>query len=588
MSVWWRRRLSAVVMGGLVIALGVPMAAAAAPSTASTTASLYVVSDTSGGGSSAAAADVSAVGGGLVSSLDALGAVSASLSSAQVAALGANPNVVVTPDVAISAEDASTATTSRAPAAVFPQQTGATQLWSQGDTGSGVNVAVIDTGIDNLPDFAGRLVGGVDLTGEGNPFQDDYGHGTFVAGLIAGDGASSNGAYTGEAPGAGLVSVKVAGATGQTDLATLLAGIGWVIQNRVALHIGVLNISFGVAPFESTVLNPLDQAVEAAWRSGLVVVTAAGNAGPFNGTILSPGDDPLVITAGALDDQGSTSSSGDTMTAFSSVGPTDPDGWFKPDLVASGRSVVSLRAPGSTVDQQFPSARIGTGNFVGSGTSFSAAITSGAAALLLQTDHGASPNDVKARLLLGATPGPVGNPFVDGHGELNLPGALATGPGNSVHLSSVPPGDPTAWGQTVSLFQTWLDSTWNPANYYGTGSAWNGTSWNGTSWNGSAWNGSAWNGSAWNGSAWNGTSWNGTSWNGSAWNGSAWNGSAWNGSAWNGTSWNGSAWNGSAWNGSAWNGTSWNGTSWNGTSWNGTSWNGTSWNGTSWNGASWG
>jgi len=614
--------MAVAALGALLgVAVAVPGSAFAAGSTGllgsvtsplSGSTGLYLVTDTSAATASAAAFDATGVGGQVVQSNDTEQTVAAVLNSAEVSALSAMPGVQVTPNVGIAVQDTGTTTSTRAPAAVFPQQTGATQLWAQGDTGQGVNVAVVDTGIDNLPDFAGRLIGGVDLSGGNNAFQDDYGHGTFVAGLIAGNGASSNGTYVGEAPGAGLVSVKVAGANGQTDLATVLAGINWVISNHIALHIGVMNLSLGMVPFESTVSNPLDQAVERAWSAGIVVVASAGNAGPFNGTILSPGDDPLVITAGALDDQGSTSPSGDTIPSFTSVGPTNPDGWPKPDVVASGRSVVSLRAPGSTVDQNFPSARIGTANFVGSGTSFSAAVTSGAAALVLGALHGASPNDVKGRLLTGAAPGPVGNPFVDGHGMVSVPGALAVAPGNSLHMQQTAPTQPTQWGATVSLTQTWQTSGWNPANYScpasggnGTssggpgcfnGSSWNGSSWNGSSWNGSSWNGSSWNGSSWNGFAWGATPWSGSSWNGSSWNGSSWNGSSWNGSSWNGSSWNGSSWNGSngsSWNGSngsSWNGSngsSWNGGAWNGSAWNGSAWNGSAWNGSAWNGSAW-
>jgi serine protease AprX len=443
--------------------------------------------------------------------------------------LSALPGLGVTPDLPVSVASAGFSATvaSRPPAAVFPATTGASQLVANGTDGHGVRVAVLDTGIANLPDFAGRLLSGVDLSGEHNPNQDSYGHGTFVAGLIAGNGASSGGQYVGEAPGADLIPVKVAGASGQTDLATVILGVGWVVAHQSSDHIGVLNMSLGFAPITSTVLNPLDMAVEAAWHSGIAVVTSAGNAGPFNGTILSPGDDPLVITVGSLDDQGTASPADDTMSPFSSVGPTSPDGWFKPDLAAPGRSVVSLRAPGSTIDRLYSSARVGSANFVGSGTSFSAAITSGAAALVLQGGT-VAPDSLKAKLLGAATAGPVGNPFVDGHGSLNAYWATLAG-----NVSLTQPGLllPTLPGTTVSLQGTW-----------------NGTAWNGTAWNGSVWNGTAWNGTAWNGTAWNGTAWNGTAWNGTAWNGTAWNGTAWNGTAWNGTAWNGTAWNGSAWN----------------------------------------
>ena len=138
----------------------------------------------------------------------------------------------------------------------------------------------------------------------------------------------------------------MAGASGQTDLATVIAGVGWTIANQSNDNISVLNMSLGYLPVESTVLDPLDQAVEPAWEAGITVVTSAGNSGPDNGTVLSPGDDPLVITTGAIDDGAQADPASDTMTTFSSVGPTNPDGWFKPDLVTSGRSVVSLRDPG--------------------------------------------------------------------------------------------------------------------------------------------------------------------------------------------------------------------------------------------------
>ena len=495
---------------------------------------------------------LSGVGATPGNTLSFVNAVTTQLNSAEVTLLEAVPGIVVTPDLTVNVEG-SVNPSGHAPSDAFSLQTGASQLWAQGITGAGVNVAVLDTGIQALPDFSGRMVDGVDLSGGGNPWQDSYGHGTFVAGLIAGNGASSNGAYTGEAPGAGLVSVKVAGASGQTDLATVIAGVGWTISNQNADNIRVLNMSLGYLPIESTVVDPLDQAVEKAWQSGITVVTSAGNSGPGNGSITSPGDDPLVITSGAVDDGAQANPANDTMTTFSSVGPTNPDGWFKPDLVTSGRSVVSLRDPGSTIDTQNPSARVGSANFVGSGTSFSAAVTSGAAALLLSADPSYTPNTVKGTLLGTTAPGPVGDPFVDGHGILNVAAAAGAAP---MTLNQPVPATSNQLGQNVNLEAAGSMSSWNPGNW--TGSTWNGSTWNGSTWNGSTWNGSTWNGSTWNGSTWNGSTWNGSTWNGSTWNGSTWNGSTWNGSTWNGSTWNGSTWNGSTWNGSTWNGSTWN------------------------------
>jgi serine protease AprX len=517
-----------------VAVLALPTTAQAGLLGGSTTT--YIVSEPAGSIAGAFNA-ITSVGASVGVNLGFVNAATAQLTPLQVTLLQLVPGVVLTPDVNVALQG--TFASTRAPAAVYPEQTGASSLWSQGDTGAGVNVAVLDTGIDAaLPDLAGRVVGGVDLSGGGNPFVDSYGHGTFVSGLIASDGASSDGQYMGEAPGAGLVAVKVAGASGQTDLATIIEGVGWTIANAATDNIRVLNMSLGYVPLESTAIDPLDQAVEKAWDAGIVVVASAGNDGPDNGTIFSPGDDPLVITAGAVDDQGQTNPADDVMTTFSAVGPTSPDGWFKPDLVAPGRSVVSLRDPGSTIDTDYSSARVGSANFVGSGTSFSAAITSGAAALVLADHPTDTPSMVKAALLGTTTPGPVGDPFVDGHGILDVAAAAAAAPMN---VFESPVTLPTLNGTTVSLENTWVLSSWDPALWAGlsvsvpvvTSPLGTGLSWTGATWNSSAWNSSAWNSSAWNSSAWNSSAWNSSAWNSSAWNSSAWNSSAWNSSAWN-------------------------------------------------------
>jgi serine protease AprX len=477
------------------------------------------------------------LGGTILSTFHLIKGVVALIPTALEPALDALPGITVTPDAAVNVQSAPESTGPHTPSDAFLQETGAGQMAAQGDTGRGVTVAVLDTGIDNLPDFSGRLIGGVDLTGGNNPFQDSYGHGTFVAGLIAGNGASSNGQYSGEAPGARLVSIKVAGLTGVTHLSTLITGLQWAVDHEGLYGIRVLNLSLGYQSSQSTVINPLDQAVQAVWNAGISVVTSAGNAGPFNGTILSPGDDPMVITVGALDDMATPSPADDEMADFSSAGPTTADGWAKPDLVTSGRSVVSLAAPGSTIDTQYRSAQVGAANFVGSGTSFSAAITSGAAALVLADNPGLTPNEVKARLLGTTTPGPIGNPFVDGHGALDAYAAATAGPMEYNQSATGLLG--TVLGATVSLSPTGSADTWNP-------NLWSGVSWDHGS--GQAWVGWAWNGSAWNGWAWNDGGWAGAAWNGEDWKGWAWNDAGWAGSAWAGAAWNGSAWNSSGWN----------------------------------------
>jgi serine protease AprX len=535
----WKGRIAAA--SAVVVAVLAGTSVAGVPAASASDTETVIVSST---GLLSPVLAVLNVGGTILTQYHLIDAVDAIIPTAAEPLLAALPGITVTLDISVSVQSTPESTGPHTPSDAFLPETGATRLAAAGDTGQGVTVAVLDTGIDNLPDFAGRLIGGVDLTSENNPFQDSYGHGTFVAGLIGGNGASSNGQYSGEAPSAKLVSVKVAGADGTTHLGTLISGLQWAVDHRSTYGIKVVNISMGFQPTQSTVSNPVDAAVEATWKSAIAVVTSAGNAGPFNGTILSPGDDPLAITAGALDDMATTSVSDDEMTDFSSVGPTSPDGWVKPDLVASGRSVVSLAVPGSTIYDKYPSARVGAANFVGSGTSFSAAITSGAAALVLADNPGLTPNQVKARLLGTADPGPVGNPFVDGHGALNAYAAATAGPMN---LSQSAGGlIATRPGTTVSLTPTRPVDTWN-VNLWsgitwsqppGTGWAWNGIAWNGGDWNGWAWNNGAWNSAAWNGAAWNGANWSGWAWNDSAWSGSAWDGSAWVGWAWNSSAWN--------------------------------------------------
>ncbi len=512
----------AAALAGTSIA-GVPAASASATET-------VIVTST---GLLGAAEAVLGMNGTIVTQYHLINAVDATILTAAEPLLAALPGISVTPDASVSVQSTTESTGPHTPSDAALQETGATRLAS----------AVMDTGIDNVPDFSGRLIGGVDLTNEGDPYQDSYGHGTFVAGLIAGDGASSAGRYSGEAPAAQLVSVKVAGADGLTHLGTLISGLQWAVDHRSRYGIKILNLSLGFKSAQSTVTNPLDQAVEAVWNAGIAVVASAGNTGPFNGSILSPGDDPLVITAGALDDMATVSVTDDEMNDFSAVGPTVADGWVKPDLVTSGRSVVSLSAPGSTIYTDHPSARIGAANFVGSGTSFSAAITSGAAALVLADSPGLTPNQLKARLLGTTSPGPVGNPFVDGHGALNAYAAAISGPVN-FHQSTAGL-IPALLGTAISLTPTGPADTWNVK-------LWSGVSFNQPPPGGQAWNGWAWNGGDWNGWAWTGRAWNNGEWAGAEWNAEAWTGRAWNNGEWAGSAWAGAAWAGAAWSSSAW------------------------------------
>jgi serine protease AprX len=254
--------------------------------------------------------------------------------------------------------------------------------------GRGVGVGVLDTGIAASGDLAGRVVASADLSGEWS-FTDSYGHGTFMAGLIAGSG--QGGGPAGVAPGADLVDLKVAGADGATTLGQVLAAMQLADAARDRFNLRVLNVSLG-APADDPATAPLTEAVERLWADGVTVVAASGNDG---GGVDAPGLDPYVVTVGAVDPAGA-------VPSWSSRGP-DFAGRAKPDLVAPGVGLVGLRAPGSTVDLANPEARVGDRYIRGSGTSMSTAVVAGAAALVAAAHPEWGPDRVKAALTRTAT-----------------------------------------------------------------------------------------------------------------------------------------------------------------------------------------
>src|SRR6266852_8132534 len=246
---WWKKgRIAAAGAAAVAALAGTSMAGVPAAS-ASPSETVIVTAD----GLLSPAAAVLEVGGTVLTQYHLIDGVDALIPTAEEPLLAAMPGITVTPDVSVSVQSTTESTGPHTPSDAFLQETGSTRLASGGDTGQGVTVAVLDTGIDNLPDCAGRLVGGVDLTRENNPYQDSDGHGTFVAGLIAGHGSSSNGQYSGEAPGARLVSIKVAGAGGTTHLGTLISGLQWAVDHQSRYGIKVLNLSLGFKSALSTV-----------------------------------------------------------------------------------------------------------------------------------------------------------------------------------------------------------------------------------------------------------------------------------------------------------------------------------------------
>jgi serine protease AprX len=375
--------------------------------------------------------------------------------------------------------------------------------------GAGVTVALLDTGVVPSPDFGGRVVESVDFTSDRDGI-DRFGHGTHMGGIIAGDGSLSVGQWSGVAPGADLVSLKVARADGSTDVSVVLAALQWIVANRDRLHIRVLNLSFGTDGQQSYAVDPLDYAVERVWNDGIVVVVAAGNRGPAPGTIDKPADDPYVVTVG------SASAAGVDPALFSSTGPTQ-DGIQKPDLLAPGVGVVSLRATGSTLDALYPGARVGDAYFKGSGTSQAAAIVSGIAALMLGADPSLTPDEVKGALLATAQQ-TSGVPLVDAGAAVDAAAAVdqpppanggltfSSGLGlleaarGSVHVARLVDGlTVPVVGELDVLGQPWDPNAWT-ANW-SSALFWDPVFWSGASW--APWDAKTWSAKTWSTDTWN-------------------------------------------------------------------------------------
>ena len=279
-------------------------------------------------------------------------------------------------------------------------------------TGKGVTVAVVDTGIaGDLPDLKGadgrsRVVASVTVHPDAKTAGDTIGHGTHIAGLIAGNGAKRNGAlrgrYLGVAPEAELVSVKVSDDQGSITVADVISGLQAVVELKDQLSIDVANVSLNSSVAESPATDPLAAAAEVVWRNGVTVVAAAGNRGSAPDAVgYGPGNDPFVITVGALDDQGTRPMRDDLVPAWSSRGVTQT-GVAKPEIAAPGSRLISLLAPGSLYAQQCPECVVDGAYLRLGGTSMAAGVVSGAVAALLQRHPDWSPDQIKGALMAGA------------------------------------------------------------------------------------------------------------------------------------------------------------------------------------------
>jgi serine protease AprX len=437
--------------------------------------------------------------------------------------------------------------TTQTPMGSVAWATGADAVWTKGITGKGVGVALIDTGVTRVEGLTGsNVVNGPDLSFESQDSRlrhvDKFGHGTHLAGIIAGQNSIKKDGFSGIAPGVKLTSIKVGVTNGAVDVSQTIAAIDWVVEHRnddPKNPIRVVNLAYGTDGTQDYKVDPLTFAVENAWRKGIVVVVAAGNGG-VDSKLANPAYDPYVLTVGATDTRNTADVRDDSIASFSSRGTKART----VDVVAPGRSIASLRAPSSLLDQDHENARSGTRFFRGSGTSQASAVVSGAVALMLQARPKLTPDAVKDLIKRSARAVRPVTALDSGVGALNvwdayqwvIPAGVqswpkATGTGSlekargTVHVvdngvtlsgerSILGPFDSKVWATATAKETAWSGGSWMGIAMTGDGyasangqSTWSGRTWSARTWSGRTWSGRTWSGRTWSGMTWVGNSW---------------------------------------------------------------------------------
>jgi serine protease AprX len=427
---------------------------------------------------------------------------------------------------------------------------GAHASWQAGYTGKGIGVALIDTGVAPVQGLtSGNVVQGPDLSFDSQDpdfaHLDAYGHGTHMASIIAGrDAAGTPGSYAnptqfnGIAPDATLVNVKVGASDGSVDVTQVIAAMDWVVEHNADYDIRVISLSYGTDSTASNSTDPLAFAVENAWKHGVVVVVSGGNDGRSWLTLADPASDPYVLAVGAADTQGTPSAVDDTVPDWSTRGSNTRH----VDVVAPGVSVLGLKVPGAFADERNPLARVGTRFAKASGTSQAAAVVSGEVALLLQSNPGLTPDQVKRQVMSTASPFSSTTNIYRGNGTTDVRMAqtkpvnssaqptqfFGTGTGSiagSRGTSLVDDGYGALSGN-VDIFGRRFDSAaWARAT--AAGNAWVGGSWMGVRMTGSGWTAGAWPVTTWTPADWNARMWRSADWDARMWRSADFSSTGW-------------------------------------------------------------
>jgi len=433
--------------------------------------------------------------------LDLINGISLDLKANRLAQLAKIPGLTITPDA--PAHPTGSVYTSNQ---LWVPNTGVDKLWNaplspnSAKTQSDLvapTIAVVDSGVDasKVADFGGRVIQQVNLsTLPNNSPGDGRGHGTFVAGIAAGQAPG----YAGASPKSNIVSLDVMDDTGTARTSDVIAAAQWILANKDKYNIKVANFSLHASNSSSFTHDPLDKAVEKLWFGGVTVVAAAGNYGLPNGpsgVLYAPGNDPFVITVGAADMDGNPNPKNDTAPSWSAYGYTN-DGFEKPEVSADGRYMVGPIPMTSTLASQKASNIVAPGYIQLSGTSFAAPIVSGIAAQIIARNPGWGPDQVKGALMATARPTPSAVPGSLGLGEVNaVRSVTATSvPNPNKALEQFLTADPAggtlpifnavSWSDTAKASVSWDAVSWGDVSWGDTLAAvsWADISWSDVSW----------------------------------------------------------------------------------------------------------
>jgi serine protease AprX len=413
----------------------------------------------------------------------------------------------------------------------WPYAANVHRLWNTAATANAPTIAVVDSGIAaGRADFGTRIVANVNMTSlAGNSAGDGRGHGTFVAGIAAGNANR----YAGASPGSKIVSIDVMDDKGMAMTRDVIAAADWILANKSRYNIRVANFSLHSASPASVFYDPLDRAVERLWFSGVVVVAAAGNYGDDgrpSGVTFAPGNDPFVITVGAQDMKYTVRTSDDVAAPWSAFGYT-LDGFSKPELGAPGRYIVGPVPATSTLALERPGNMRGTGYMELSGTSFAAPVVSGAAAQILARHPEWTPDQVKGALMLtarhtpNAAPGSLGVGVIDAFAATQIatppnPNAALNGFVHQADDGSGPVFDTASWANTALSDASWASASWANASW--ASASWANASWASASWANASWASASWANASWAQASWASASWANASWASASWANASW------------------------------------------------------------------